>query len=85
MTFPTPDQKKQMLNDVEKVEASLVHPVLSMYGSVVVPWVADLCCHVKALLAEIESLRSDIDAAACEDHPQRTQTVSDGERNTEGR
>ena len=61
MKFLSLAQEKQMLSDVEKVEACLADPDSPLYGSNIVMWVADLCCHVKALLAEVELLRSTID------------------------
>ena len=52
MTFPTAEQEKQMLLDIDHLEAAIADPESPMYASNCVPWTADVCCHVKALLAE---------------------------------
>lgn len=55
--FPTAKQERQMLADVERVEAHFAdRPTMFVFCSDVVP----LCDHVKALLAEHKKMRKAI-------------------------
>lgn len=52
--FPTAEQQEQMLRDVAILERHLEEPQDPLLSSVA----SDVCCHVKALLAEVERLRA---------------------------
>ena len=57
LVFPSTETEKEMLADVSRVEAAVIDPESPMYGSDCVDWALDVCCHVKALLAENARLR----------------------------